>query len=202
MTETTTRDAPRAPSAVRLRILDAARRRFYADGVRAVSADRLIEEAAVSKMTFYRHFRTKDDLVVAYLREVVAEEQAALAAARVAHPDDPAGVLRAYAEGVGALACASGFRGCAFLNAAAEYPDPAHPVRDVVDAYRAWLRGEVVELVTALGVPADRAAAVADELQMLRDGAMVAGTLDGSPQRVAERLVAAGTAVVRAAVQG
>ena len=54
-------------ASVRDRILDAATRRYYADGIRAVSADRLIAEAGVSKVTFYRHFPTKDDLITAYL---------------------------------------------------------------------------------------------------------------------------------------
>lgn len=192
----------RPPSAVRRRILDAARLRFYADGIRAVSADRLIDDAAVSKMTFYRHFRSKDDLVVAYLQEIVVEEQAAMAAARAAHPGDPAAVLRAYAEAVGALTCATGFRGCAFLNAAAEYADPEHPVRQVVTLHRTWLRAELADLVTALGVPAERAGQVADQLQAVRDGAMVAGTLDRRPEDAAAALLAAGGAVVRAALLG
>lgn len=189
------------PSAVRQRILGAARRRFYRDGIRTVSADRLIADAEVSKMTFYRHFRSKDDLVVAYLNEVVAEERAALAEAHRTHPDDPAEVLRAYARRVGALTCTEGFRGCAFLNAAAEYADPAHPVRTVVATHRAWLRGELARILTDLGVTPARVDEAAVQLQMLRDGAMVAGTLDTDPVRVAQRLVDAGASVVRDALR-
>ncbi|MDT9594266.1 TetR/AcrR family transcriptional regulator [Nocardioides zeae] len=196
MTATTTRTSP-----VRSRILTAARRRFYVDGIRAVSADRLIADAEVSKMTFYRHFRSKDDLVVAYLGEFVTEERAAMAESRAAHAGDPAAVLRAYAERIGTLSCVEGFRGCAFLNAAAEYADPTHPVRGVVQTHRAWLRGELADLLIELGVSAGRAERAADELQMLRDGAMVAGTLDGRPTEAAASLVAAGEAVVRAALR-
>ncbi|HEY1132975.1 MAG TPA: TetR/AcrR family transcriptional regulator [Nocardioides sp.] len=189
------------PSVVRRRILDAARRRFYGDGIRAVSADRLIAEAEVSKMTFYRHFRSKDDLVVAYLSEVVTEERDAMAAARAAHPTDPAVVLRTYATRIGSLTCADGFRGCAFLNAAAEYADTTHPVRTVVATHRAWLRGELAVLLGELGVATDRLDSAAGQLQMLRDGAMVAGTLDADPAGVADRLVLAGEAVVRDALR-
>ena len=65
---------------VRDRILDAATRRYYADGIRAVSADRLIAEAGVSKVTFYRHFPTKDDLITAYLVQQVSWSEGLLTA--------------------------------------------------------------------------------------------------------------------------
>lgn len=175
------------------RILDAASQLFYAEGARAVSADRVIADAGVSKVTFYRHYRTKDALVVAYLTELAAAERAAFDALRAAHPGDPAGTLRAYAEGVGQQSCASGFRGCPFINAAAEYPLPDHPVRAVVDQRRSWLLGATATLVGELGVesPED----VAEELLMLRDGAMVAGYV-GRPEVVAAALLRAGTAIV------
>lgn len=190
-------DAPPRPSPVRERILEAAVRRFYAEGTRAVSADRLIADAGVSKVTFYRHFRSKDDLVAAYVAERAAREVADVAAQREAHPDDPGAVLRWYADLVGALSCTPGFRGCPFINVAAEHPDPAHPARRAVDAHRAWLRGQVVELVEALGVRDPHP--VADALVMLRDGAMVSGYLGEHPEVVAGRLRAAGAAVLRAA---
>lgn len=63
---------------VRDRILDAATRRYYAEGIRAVSADRLIADAGVSKVTFYRHFPTKDDLITAYLSRQVSRAQGLL----------------------------------------------------------------------------------------------------------------------------
>jgi hypothetical protein len=102
---------------------------------------------------------------------------------------------------VGALTCTEGFRGCAFLNAAAEYADPAHPVRTVVATHRAWLRGELARILTDLGVTPARVDEAAVQLQMLRDGAMVAGTLDTDPVRVAQRLVDAGASVVRDALR-
>lgn len=189
--------APTRPSAARERILAAAVERFYAEGTRAVSADRLIADAGVSKVTFYRHFRSKDDLVAAYVADRAAREVADVTAQRAAHPDDPAAVLRWYAGLVGRLSCTPGFRGCPFLNVAAEHPDPAHPARRVVDAHRAWLHGQVVELVAALGVADPHP--TADALVMLRDGAMVSGYLGEHPEVVADRLAAAGRAVLAAA---
>ena len=179
---------------VRERILDAATRRYYSDGIRAVSADRLIAEAGVSKVTFYRYFPSKDDLVVAYLEQQSAREQESVTAARANHEGDPAAVLRWYAGGVGELSCAPGFRGCPFINAAAEMSDPKHPGRKVVARHRAWLTTQVRELLTELKV--DDVEARADQLMMLRDGAMIAGYLGGSPDEVEASLIAAGRAII------
>lgn len=196
-------DARAAATAVpaRERILAAARERFYSDGIRAVSADRLIADAGVSKVTFYRHFPTKDDLVVAYLREVEEREAEALDAAERALPD-AADVLRWYFDRLGDLACAEGFRGCAFLNAAAEFARSDHPARAVVEEHRRRLHGRFAGLVRELGVPASDAGRVADQLQLLRDGAMIAGTLDADPGRLAAEVNAAATALVEAARAG
>ncbi len=178
------------------RILAAASGLFYADGIRAVSADRVIAAAGVSKVTFYRHFPTKDALVVAYLGAVADAERAAVDAARAAHPADPAAVLRGYADVLGSESCAPGFRGCPFINAAAEYADPDHPVRAVVAQHRRWLVGTATALLTDLGVPG--AARAAEELAMLRDGAMVAGYVGDGARPVADALHRAGAAIVAA----
>jgi AcrR family transcriptional regulator len=181
-------------SEVGARILTAATGLFYAEGIRAVSADRVIAAAEVSKVTFYRHFGTKDDLVVAYLRVIAAAERAAVDRGRAEHPDDPLRVLALYADSVDAQSCRPGFRGCAFINAAAEYADPQHPVRAVVVEHRAWLTGTAVELLTQAGSPDPEQAAL--ELVLLRDGAMVAGYA-GSPD-AGSALRRAGRAVLRA----
>ena len=179
---------------VRDRILDAATRRYYAEGIRAVSADRLIAEAGVSKVTFYRHFPTKDDLITAYLSQQVTRAQELLTQKRADLAGDPAAVLRWYAEGVGALACTPGFRGCPFINAAAELSKPDHPGHRVVVDHRVWLVGQFVELLTELGV--SDVHTKAEQLMMLRDGAMVAGYVGRTPQAVAETLTAAGRSVL------
>ncbi|GAA3523691.1 TetR/AcrR family transcriptional regulator [Aeromicrobium panaciterrae] len=184
---------PTTASPVRERILDAATRRYYADGIRAVSADRLIAEAGVSKVTFYRHFPTKDDLITAYLTQQVAAVEDALTAKRAELTDDPAGVLEWYAESVGSVMCTPGFRGCAFINAAAELPRD-HPASRVVRDHRTWLIGQFRELLTELGV-AD-VDGKAEQLMMLRDGAMVAGYVGDSAQAVSATLVTAGRAVI------
>ena len=179
----------------RERILAAAAHRYYAEGIRAASADRLLAEARVSKVTLYRHFPTKDALVIAYLERTAAAERQALTSARAAHPGDPAAVLRWYAESVGQLACGPGFRGCPFINAAAELADPGHPGRRVVAEHRTWLAGQAAELLTEVGV--DDAEAKAQQLLMLRDGAMVAGYV-GDADALTSSLISAARAVINA----
>lgn len=175
----------------RERILAAATALFTEHGIRAVSADRILAEAGVAKVTFYRHFPTKDDLVVAYL-------EAELAAAKeiVARTAELPRVWRsqAFALAIGEQMCAPGFRGCPFINAAAEYPDPAHPVRAVVTRFRAWLTGEIAVELSMLGV--EDAGARAAEIMMVRDGAMVAGYLSGDPDGVTAALQRAIAAIV------
>lgn len=181
-------------SPVRERLVEAASELFYAQGLRAVSADKIIERVGTTKVTFYRHFRTKDDLVVAYLqgRAAIEREGVGGAIARAAGDVDTA--LRLISEGLGAVACRPGFRGCPFINAAAEYPDPDGPVRRVVDEHRAWYRKTFEQLIAPLGLP-DRAA-VADELMLLRDGAMVAGYL-GDPAAAGGSFLRGCQAVIR-----
>jgi AcrR family transcriptional regulator len=178
----------------RERILIAAIQRYYADGIRAASADRLLAEAGVSKVTFYRHFPTKDDLVVAYLRRTAELERTVVGTQRAAHPDDPLAVLRWYADTVGEASCGPGFRGCPFINAAAELADPQHPGRRVITEHRAWLTAQAAELLALLGIsdPANRA----EQLMMLRDGAMMAGYVGRAPESVAQWLISAGRAVL------
>lgn len=179
---------------VRERLLEAASELFYAQGLRAVSADKIIERVGTTKVTFYRHFRTKDNLVVAYLEGRAAIEREGIGAAITHAGGDPETALRLISEGVGAVACSPGFRGCPFINAAAEYADPDSPVRRIVAEHRAWYQKTFEQLIAPLSLPDP--AAVADELMLLRDGAMVAGYL-GDPAAVAGSFLRACQAVIR-----
>lgn len=161
----------------RRRILDTASRLFYGEGVHAVGIDRIIAEAGVAKATFYHHFRTKDDLVRAYLagqhervREGITEVLASLDGA------EPREALTRLFVAMGDFSAQPEYRGCPFINAAAEYPDPSHPVRQVVTEQRRWLRNLLRERLTTLGDPApDRTAGI---LMLIRDGIFVGADLD------------------------
>ncbi|MDA3643536.1 TetR/AcrR family transcriptional regulator [Saccharopolyspora indica] len=178
-------------SVTRARILGAASELFYSHGIRATSADRIIEKVGITKVTFYRHFRTKSELVVAYLEEQAAAERAWMRSVR--RESDPAGTLRALAADIGAASCRPGFRGCAFINAASEFADPDDPVRRAVDAHRRWMHGEFAEIAAEAGaIDVD---STSRQLMILRDGAMVNGYLD-DPKPVDESLAAAFISVI------
>ncbi len=180
-------------SPMRERLVDAATELFYAHGLRAVSVDKVIDLAGTTKVTFYRHFKSKDDLVVAYLERRAALERDGICAAVKQGDGDVDATLRAIAEAIGTIACTPGFRGCPFINAAAEYPDADSPIRKAVEAHRRWNRTALEQLVAPLGVT--NAAEVADDLMLIRDGAMVAGYLD-QPATVAASFLRSSRAVI------
>jgi AcrR family transcriptional regulator len=160
-------------SPARARILETATRLFYAEGVHAVGIDRIIAEAAVAKATFYHHFPSKDDLVHAYVAEQSQRQRAAASQAPAGNPRE---ALVAVFEDMCLFGTGSGYRGCPFVNVAAEYPDPAHPVRQTIDEHRRWVRGFYHHLLVASGDPdPDR---TADILVLLKDGLFVGFDLD------------------------
>ena len=178
----TVTDAPLRGAGVRDAILDSARQLFDHHGIRPVSADRVIAAAGISKVTFYRHFPSKDQLVVAYLEDELERVHAALRD-RGGAPS----TVEAAAAMIADELCRPGFRGCPFINAAAEYAEPDHPVRAMVARFRGWMTDVIAAWLGTQGVE-DRA--VAEQIMMLRDGALVAGYLDGDPDGVARRLAA------------
>ncbi|QWZ07692.1 TetR/AcrR family transcriptional regulator [Nocardioides panacis] len=178
------------PSAARQRILDTAFRLFYARGLRAVGVDTIIAESGVAKATFYKHFPAKDDLVLAYLDRVdgvwTGQLHEAAAQAGPAARDQLVGLFDALSS-----SCRrDGYRGCAFLNAAAESV-PGTPVHERTVAHKqavlAWVEG----LATEAG--AEQPAALARSLTLLLDGGLASGALDADPAaaRVAQQSAAA-----------
>lgn len=163
----------RRESPARRRILDTATTLFYAEGVHTVGIDRIIAEAGVAKATFYKHFPSKHDLVLAYVQE---QDQLGRAAIAELPEQPPRQMVFALFDRVDEAARQPGYRGCPFINAAAEYPDPASPVRQAIDDHRRWVRDRFRVLLVADGHPdPDRAA---DILVVLNDGLLVAGDLD------------------------
>jgi AcrR family transcriptional regulator len=183
----------RSGPATRASILECATRLFYAEGIRATSADRIIHDVGITKVTFYRHFPTKSDLVVAYLAGEAEREREWMESTR--RQAEPLASLQALATGIGSASCTPGFRGCPFINAAAEFSDPRDPVRTVVDEHRQWTRRQFAAIATETG-RAD-ADAIARQLMILRDGAMVNGYLS-DPATVTASLSAAFASIIRA----
>ena len=189
---TTTPDA-------RQRILETADRLFYREGIRAVGVDRIIAEAGVAKATLYSHFPSKDDLILAALRhreQVVGEF---FRAATDRHARRTKDGLRAFFAALKDWFESPGFRGCAFVNAAVELADPAHPGTDFVREYkrrfRAMLGGLVQEAVGKAH------AKVAPAVALLVEGATVAAAVQGEPG-AADTAREAALALVSAACRG
>ncbi|GAA4164410.1 TetR/AcrR family transcriptional regulator [Gryllotalpicola daejeonensis] len=179
--------APRPPAPAKLKILEVADRLFYTEGIHTVGVDRIINEAHVTKATFYKHYRSKDLLIVAYVEGRHYRAKNLVDEAR-ANLTDPASVLRALAALIGQIAVRTGFHGCPFINAAAQFSDVDHPVRQAVARHRAWERSVVAELVTELGHPAPEDAI--DDLILFRDGAL-SGSNVGDPERAYRALARA-----------
>ncbi len=182
---------------MRERLLQAASQLFYTEGFRAVSAERIIALVGTTKVTFYRHFPSKDELMVAYLERHAALERAVLGDVLELAQADPEAGLRLAVDALAAASCAPGYRGCAFINAAAEYADPAHPVRLVVLSHRRWLTAAFTRLLGTLGLADGAARDAAVELMILRDGVTVGGYLD-DPAAVTRAFARAAAAVIAA----
>lgn len=164
-------------SEARERLLNTATGIFYASGIHSVGVERIVAEAKVTRATFYRHFPSKEDLVAAYLNRIHQSIRGQLELV-VASGRPAADVLRAIAQQIAEQIRTPGFRGCAFLNAAAEYPDADHPVRQAVLAHREWFLTAITELFAQRSdAPAEGAAR---HFVMLRDGVMSSGCL-GDP---------------------
>ncbi|AMM20545.1 TetR family transcriptional regulator [Frondihabitans sp. PAMC 28766] len=154
------------------RVLVTADRLFYDEGIRTVGVDRLIAESSVTKATFYKHFGAKDNLVLEYIGRR-RDEAKALADSISAAADGSLETLRGIRDSIVDDIQSDGFRGCPFINAAAEFADAAHPVRRIVVQHRDWYTETMVELFRGAKHPMSGDAA--DEFLLARDGAMVGG---------------------------
>lgn len=162
----------------RERLLRTAAELFYREGIHGVGVDKVLAEAGVTRATMYRHFPGKEALVVAYLEQEDATIKGLFAAAAAAAPDaTPRELLALVIDGIADDATRLHTRGCPFINASAEYPDPDSDVRGVVRRHRTWFRDTLTGLTTAAGVPDPETAA--SGLVLLRDAMLVGSYLDG-----------------------
>ncbi|HEY2642290.1 MAG TPA: TetR/AcrR family transcriptional regulator [Galbitalea sp.] len=186
--------AQRAPGA-KIRILETADELFYSEGIRIVGIDRLISTSKVTKATFYKHFGSKDRLILMYIEARHASEVARLES--ITEGKTPEQSIRAIIADTIADIASPGFRGDAFLNAATEFSEERHPVRSVVLRHREWLTGFLAELLQDLGhrMPGD----AADDIILARDGAM-SGGYAGDPIAASAALARVADQVVKAAV--
>ena len=189
-------DAAAESSAVRQRILDTASTLFYERGVRAVGVDLVVDESGVAKTSLYRHFRTKDDLIVAFLEREDAEFWAQWDEVAARHADDPAAELEAHMRWIGKRLARANYRGCPQINVAAEFAESDHPSRAVSRAHMQAMRKRLAELARRFG--AARPSELAAQLGVLVNGAFVSASLL-SPDEATRVLLGSARALLAAA---
>jgi AcrR family transcriptional regulator len=176
--------------AARDRILDTATALFYRHGINNVGIDMVIARSGVAKMTLYRHFPSKDELILAFLDKINADWSAWLhgriAASRLRGRQRPLAVFDALEEWFGSPE----FRGCPFIGTAAEFRDPTHPVHRSAWKFKQRLRDSIRDLLREAGVA--NALPLADQLLLLADGAIVRAAMENRPDaaRAARRAAA------------
>ena len=159
----------RGDESARDKVFATARELFYREGFRAVGVDAVVAASGVAKTTLYRWFPTKDDLVVAVLDSRNEEFWAQWEATAERYTGRPREELLAQLKWISRSIASEESRGCAFLNAAAEFPDPSHAVRERVARNKQTLRRRVLSLCMAAG--AKDAPLLADQLVLMIDGA-------------------------------
>lgn len=164
--------APPPTAPPRERILAVARELFYRRGIHAVGVDAIAEAAGTNKMTLYRHFASKDELIAACLRENAREKDAAWEVIGAEHPGDPRGRLLAWLQHISDWMVAEAGRGCALANAAVELPDSDHPARRVVKEYKATFLQRLANLAGEAGLHDPEG--FAEEAFLLCEGARIA----------------------------
>ncbi len=164
-------------------LIEAAIRLFNRHGYRATGVDRLMEETSIAKTTLYRHFATKEDLIVAALArvdELAIEEMRAFVEAA---SDDPRERILATFDCLATWLKDAEFNGCPFVAAAAEYASPRDPVFQQVLLHKRLKFAYFEELVRAARIPHPKS--VARQLVMLQEGAVAYAQVLG-PEKVAE----------------
>jgi AcrR family transcriptional regulator len=156
----------------RERLVAAASRLFHGAGIQATGVDTIIAEAGVAKATFYRHFPSKADLVVAWLRDPRARwldrVKAQVEARAAGRP--PGAAIPLFFEALAEWLEAEGYRGCPYLNTSVEITDPAHPARAVVVDYLQEVEDHLAGVLAAAGYGDSRALAM--DLQTLAAGSI------------------------------
>ena len=175
-------------------LLETAARLFFQRGYRAIGVDTIVAESGVGKMTLYRHFPSKDDLIAAYLQDSNEKFWAWFEAA-TSKAADPRGKLLAFFKTLGATSNSPRCYGCPFLSVAAEFPERDYPGHQIALEHKQAVRARFRELAKQAG--ARKPDVLADQLFLLMDGAFMAARMFG-PDNPAARVAQAAEALVDA----
>jgi AcrR family transcriptional regulator len=170
-------DALPATRRPRERILLAARDLFHRHGIRKVGVESIAEAAGTNKMTLYRHFDSKNDLIVAYLRGVASDVERIWQDIERKNPDDGQAQLRSWLA-VAAECLVADDRGCDLANAAVELTEDGHPARRLIEELKTEQRNRLAGLCRTAGIAQPEV--LADTLTLLFDGARVSRQAAGS----------------------
>jgi AcrR family transcriptional regulator len=179
-------------------VLDTAERLFSARSSRSVGMDELVRETGLGKMTVYRLFKSKDDLVGAYLSRKAATVLSYIDAELIRLQGDPRAALLSVVDAVEKDVTRTGFRGCPFTNVSSEYDDPQHPARSAAADYKYELHMRLLGLAGEL-VPGN-AEDLAAQVHLIIDGMYLSGGLLGPDgpashgRQLAEKLIDAAIA--------
>lgn len=169
---------PDPPKVGRDRLIHVAIELFYRHGFQAVGIDWILREAGVTKTTFYKHFDSRDDLLVAAIRQRDEWEMQAWAkAVRQQAGDDPRAQLLAFFDVLDVWFTAPDFRGCQFINAAAEFPNPSDPVHRVAAEHKRKNRDFFRDLAAAAGALDPES--FADQYTALIEGTLILRQVHG-----------------------
>lgn len=147
---------------------------FYREGTRAIGVDLIVERSGVAKTSLYRHFRTKDELIEAFLRREDEDFWQRWDRVSAANAGAPERELDAQLKWIGERIARAGYRGCPQINVSAEYADENHPARKVAVAHKAELRRRLRDLARAMKLREPERFAL--QMAVVIDGALSSGT--------------------------
>lgn len=178
------------------RVFQTASRLFYQNGYRAVGVDSLVAESGIGKMTLYRHFPSKDDLIVAYLKD---SDEVFWRNFEEITKDAPTARERllAFFTSLQEYVLSPASYGCPFLNVATEYPETDYPGHQVAIEHKHSVRQRFGQLAEEAG--AEEPEALADQLFLLMDGAYMASRMFGA-KNPAVHLAKAAQVLIEAAI--
>ena len=189
----------RPSSETRIHVLEIARDLFYWEGIHATGVDRVVAAAGIGPTTLYRLFASKDDLVAAYVEDSAAGYREFILSVTDASVGTPRERILALFDATLEMLGPEQCRGCPFLQALAEYPDPDSAVHRACATIKAWVRTRLHELVADLDVADPEL--LGDQLALVLEGvyaSVAALTVTGPAtraRRAAETLIDAALAV-------
>lgn len=183
-------------SAKRDRLIEVAADLFYRNGIHATGVDRILAEASVAKMTLYKHFKSKEDLIIAAFERSEKEWREWFVSAVEGRAIEPKAKLLAIFDALEEYFDRDGWNGCPFIKASSEFPDLENPVHRVAAHHQKMTRAYLTDIAAEAGAPDP--GALAAQLHVLLEGAIATAQLTGDTSVVKDARAAGALLVERA----